>query len=108
MEKRILLLMLVAASLLSACKGKSGSDYEFINNHTGRSSEDSATLDTSRVVKLVKTAQMNFKVKSVGQASERISDLTRQSGGTIMHRKVQFAAGQTRNVHLSNHAYCCL
>ncbi len=73
MKTRMLLTMLVAVGLLAACKGKSGSDYEFINNHKNSySAADSvATADTSKIdTKLVKTAGINLKVKNVQQASE--------------------------------------
>jgi hypothetical protein len=104
MKTKMLLLLLVAVALLAACKGKSSSsDYEFINNHKSASADSATMADTSKIAtKLVKTAEINFKVKNVQQVSENISALTKQYGGMIMHHKVQSSAGQTRDVHISN------
>jgi hypothetical protein len=105
MKTKMLLVLLVVAALLAACKGKSSGDYEFINNKKSLSSAaDSASIaDTSKVVsKLVKTAEINFKVKNVQQTSENIAALTKQYSGMVMHHKVQSSAGQSRDVHISN------
>ena len=99
-----MLILLAAIALLSACKGKSSDDYEFINNKKSISSADTVAIaDSSRVVtKLVKTTEINFKVKNVQSTSEGIAALTKDYGGMVMHNKVQSSAGQSRDVHLSN------
>jgi len=105
MKTKLLLMLLVAVTLLAACKGKGSGDYEFISNKKGLSSaaDSAAIADTSKVVsKLVKTAEINFKVKNVQQTSESIAALTKQYGGMVMHHKVQSSADQSRDVHISN------
>jgi hypothetical protein len=105
MKTKMVLAMLMVAALLAACKGKSGSGgYEFVNNSKSSSSNaDSTKTDSIRSTpKLVKTAEMNFKVKNVQQVSENVSALTKLYGGMVMHHKVQSTAGQSRDVHISN------
>ena len=106
MKTRMSLIVLAAVALLASCKGKSSADYEFINNKKGYSSsaaDSSAKSDSTQVTpKLVKTAEMNFKVKNVQRVSEDIAALTKLDGGMVMHHRVQSTAGQTRDVHISN------
>ena len=105
MKAKMLLIVLAAVALLAACKGKSGGDYEFINNHKSSSSAaDSATaVDTSKMTtRLVKTAEINFKVKNVQQTSENVAALTKFYGGMVMHHRIRSSAGQSRDVHISN------
>jgi hypothetical protein len=104
MKTKILLIILAGVMLFAACKGKS-SGYEFVNNKS-KSSETADTAgiaDTNKIVqKLVKTAEINFKVKDVRQTGENISVLTTQYGGMVMHHQVQSSAGSTKDVHISN------
>jgi len=105
MRTRMLIIIVAAIALLAACKGKSGGDYEFINNYKSSSSAaDSATAaDTSKMTtRLVKTAEINFKVKNVQQTSENVAALTEFYGGMVMHHRIQSSAGQSRDVHMSN------
>lgn len=105
MKTRILLVVVTAIALFTACKGKSSKgEYEFINNHkSSLSGADSAEADTAKLItKLVKTAQINFKVKNVLQTSEDIAALTKVYGGIVMHHKTQSSAIQSRDVHISN------
>ncbi|MDB5136189.1 MAG: hypothetical protein JWP37_2792 [Mucilaginibacter sp.] len=102
MKTKMLLVMLAAIALMAACKGKSGKgEYEVINN--GSTADSVKVMDSnSNAPKLVKTAEMNFKVKDVQQVSERIATLTKQNGGMIMHHQMQSAVGLGRDVHISN------
>lgn len=105
MKTRVLLVVVAAIALFAACKGKSSrGEYEFVNNHkSSLSGADSAEADTAKLAaKLVKTAQINFKVKNVQQASEDIAALTKSYGGMVMHHKTQSSAMQSRDVHISN------
>jgi hypothetical protein len=105
MKTRILIVVAAVLGTLAACKSKSGS-YEFVNNSKGMSaaSDSASTADSAKVpaVKLVKTAEINFKVKDVRKAGEDIATLTAQYGGMVMHHQVQSTAGSTRDVHISN------
>jgi hypothetical protein len=94
MKTRILLIMLSAIALLAACKGKNYS-----------SSADSAMVGTDAELnksKLVKTADVSFKVKNVRQTGEAIANLTTQYNGMVMHHQMQSTVKQSDNVHLSN------
>lgn len=105
MKTRMLLLFIAATALLAACKGKSSSGYEFINNKKSSSAaaDSVAAIDTSKITpKLIKTAEINFKVKNVQQVSENIATLTKQYGGMVIRHKIQSSAGQSRDVHISN------
>jgi len=102
--KTKILILLVAVALLAACKNKSG-EYESLSRESKSAAADSIGIaDTIKTVatKLVKTAEINFKVKNVQLASEGIAALTKDYGGMVMHHKVQSSAGQSRDVHLSN------
>ncbi|HVV53879.1 MAG TPA: DUF4349 domain-containing protein [Mucilaginibacter sp.] len=104
MKKTIIIMFVAAIALLAACKGKSG-DYELADLKQSNSATDSAkSADTYENVtpKLVKTAQINFKVKNVRQASENIASLTTGYGGMVIHQLLQSAPGETRNVHISS------
>jgi len=105
MKTRVLIVVVAAIALFAACKGKSSrGEYEFINNHKSSLSEaDSAQVDTTKLAtKLVKTAQINFKVKNVQQSSEDIAALTKAYGGMVTHHKTKSSAMQSRDVHISN------
>jgi hypothetical protein len=88
MKTKILVPLLAGLVLLGACKGKHGSE-EFVNNSSSNADTlkvaDSATLATP---KLVKTANMRFKVKNVQQTSEHITALTTSYHGLVLHHQV--------------------
>ncbi|SDE42945.1 protein of unknown function [Mucilaginibacter pineti] len=92
MKIKILPALAVGVLLLGACRGSSGK-YEAINNSSSADSAsvDSRAADTSTAVqtKLVKTADMRFKVKDVRQTSENISTLTAKYNGMVMHHQMQ-------------------
>jgi hypothetical protein len=105
MKAKFLIPIAAGLILLAACKGKSSKDYEFIqNNKASSSAADSTAADTSRRVaeKLVKTAEINLKVRNVQKTEEDIAVLTSQYKGMVMHHQVQSTAGQTRDVHMGN------
>jgi len=97
MKSKILIPLLAGVVLLGACKGKHGSE-EFVNNTSSSSADsvkesESATLT---VPKLVKTADMRFKVKNVQQTSEHITALTTNYHGLVMHN--QLGSSELRSV----------
>jgi hypothetical protein len=105
MKTKLLIMLTAACVVLAACKGKSGS-YEFVNNSKAMSSAADSALATDSakvpVTKLIKTAEINFKVKAVRKVGEDIAALTTQYGGMVMHHHVQSTAASTRDVHISN------
>ncbi len=106
MKTKFLIPIAAGLILLAACKGKSSKEYEFVHNsRTSSSAADSAasTADTTKVAqKLVKTAEISFKVKNVQKTEEDVAALTTQYKGMVMHHQVQSTTSQTRDVHMSN------
>jgi predicted small lipoprotein YifL len=103
MKTRILLFITLAAVvLLAACKGKSG-PYEFVNNSKSANADSATGVDTTpSTPKLVKTAEMHFKVRNVQRAKDSIISLTKLYGGMVMHHQVQSSAEQSKDLHISN------
>jgi Domain of unknown function (DUF4349) len=91
--KTKILILLAAVALLAACKGKSS-----------KSQADSAMAADVALAKtkLVKTADVNFKVKNVLKTGEAIATLTDQYKGMVMHHQMQSAVKGSENVHLTN------
>jgi uncharacterized cupredoxin-like copper-binding protein len=102
MKRKILMIMLAAVALLAACKGKH-SPYEIVNNNKSSNADSAKIADTIPTApKLVKTAEMNFKVKNVQQVSGDIAALTKQYGGMVMHHQIQSSADQSRDLRISS------
>ena len=101
MKTKILMLPLAAVLLLGACKG-SGSHYEAINNSSAADSVASATADSSASPKLVKTADMRFKVKNVQQTAEKITTLTANNKGMVMHHQMESTVRDSRDFRISD------
>ncbi|MDB4922337.1 DUF4349 domain-containing protein [Mucilaginibacter sp.] len=88
MKSKTLIPLLAGLVLLGACKGKHGSE-EFVNNSS--SNADTLKVADSAILappKLVKTADMRFKVKNVQQTSEHITALTTSYHGLVLHHQV--------------------
>lgn len=98
------LILAAVVTLFAACKGKSSKDYEFINNRSAAMADTVAGADSTKMPaeKLVKTADINIKVKDVRLAGEEIASLTKAYGGMVMHHQVQSTAGPARDVHISS------
>lgn len=101
MKTKILMLPLAAVLLLGACKG-SGSGYEAINNSSAADSAAVTTADSSTSPKLVKTADMHFKVKNVQQTSEKIAALTVKNNGMVMHHQMESRIGDSKDFRISD------
>lgn len=97
--------MLTAIALLAACKGKMHSDYEAINNEAKSATADSTSLDANMTVlqpKLVKSADLRFKVRSVQQTGDSISALTATYGGMVMHHQMASTVQNSQDIHMSD------
>lgn len=100
MKTKILMLLLAAVLLLGACKG-SGSHYEAINN-SATDTVASATMDSTASPKLVKTADMRFKVKNVQQTAEKITALTVKNSGMVMHHQMESAVRDSKDFRITD------
>lgn len=95
------MIMLAAVALLTACKEKSSSDE--LTRREASNADSAKIADTiTTAPKLVKTAEMNFKVKNVQQVGEAVIALTKQYGGMVMHHQFQSSDGLTKDIHKSN------
>jgi Domain of unknown function (DUF4349) len=105
MKTKIFTALTAGVLLLGACRGSGGSKYEAINNS---SSADSASLlsqqiaDTSVQPKLVKSADMRFKVKNVQQTAEKITALTVKNNGMVMHHQMESSAQGSQDYRISD------
>jgi len=93
MKTRGLLVVVAAIALFVACKGKRTSSLA-----------DSAGIANSELHKseLVKTIDINFKVKNVRQTGEAIALLVDKYDGMVMHHDMQSTTKQGERVHLNN------
>ena len=93
------LIPLAGLAFLCACHGKSGS-YEVVSN--GSSADSVSKADTVSAPKLVKTAGIRFKVKSVQQTAEHITALTTGINGMVIHHQMGSTAERSEDVRISN------
>jgi hypothetical protein len=102
MKTRSLVMMLTGIVLLGACKSKSG--YE--SSETADSAHISLAkiADTTVAPKLVKTADIRFKVKNVQQTGENISALATKYNGMVMHHNMVSTDEQTHDVRISDYS----
>lgn len=103
MKSRIFI-AIAGIALLAACKGRNGG-YEVVNNS---SSADSAGVSTATDTvadakpKLVKTADMRFKVKNVQQTGDSISHITAKLNGMVVHHQMGSYVERSEDIRLSN------
>jgi len=99
MKPKMKLALVAGVVLLGAsCKQKS---YETDKLNSYADSTTTSSVDTV-AQKLVKTADIRFKVKNVSQASEDISALVSKDSGVVIHHKVSVSIEQTHDVPLNN------
>jgi hypothetical protein len=101
MRSKIIPVVLAGVVLLGACKNKT---YEADQNRsvTADSTNVATMADSVVKPKLVKTADIRFKVKNVQQTSENISALVNQCKGMVMHREISSNTYQSRDFRLGN------
>jgi Domain of unknown function (DUF4349) len=97
MKTKFLIPLIAGLGLLCACKGKSKS--EVVNNN---GNADSIKTDTSSQPKLVKTADMRFKVKNVQKTSEKITALTDSLNGMVIHHHMESVAEKSLDIRVSD------
>jgi len=98
MKTKILIPLLAGVALLCACKGKGG--YEVINNSS--SADTVSRADSATGPKLVKIADMHFKVKNVQQTSEHIASLVTGYNGMVIHHKMGSTPERSQDIRISN------
>ena len=98
MKAKITIMLLAGLALFAACKGKRGSE-EFASS-ADTTQAINKTINTLEP-KLVKTADMRFKVKDVQQTSEKITALTTAYQGMVMHHQVESSDMQSVDIRKS-------
>ena len=100
MKNRILITLLCGAVMAASCK-KAG-NYKALNASSSDSALVAADSVSPQQAKLVKTADMHFKVKNVEQTSENITGLTTKYNGMVMHHDMTASDEQTSDTRLNN------
>jgi len=98
MKTRIFI-AIAGIALFAACKGNSNYDSQ-------ASGADTVSLATNKPLsakpKLVKTADMNFKVKNVQQTGDSIAMLTNRYNGLVMRHQMASEVENAENIRISN------
>jgi len=102
MKTSNLIALLCVAVTLNSCLSKNASDYKALNSSSSDSSLVAADTTAIKQPKLIKTADIRFKVKNVQQTGENISALTTQYNGMVMHHDMTSSEQQSNDVHISN------
>jgi hypothetical protein len=101
MKMSTLIVLLAVLCLLGACKNSSNGNYDNESAKELTNSTDTA-LAVTEGAKLVKTAEMRFKVKDVQKSSEIITQLTRNYKGIVTHHQMEATPVNDRDITLSN------
>lgn len=99
MKRKISMMLIAGTVLLAACKNRG--KYEADSSAADSAKTDSVAGLTSGS-KLVKTAGMGFKVKSVQQTTERVALLTANYKGMVTHHCITSVPGNTHDVKVSD------
>ncbi len=108
MKKRMLSALVISIALFSACSGNRSNESAYKNLTADSASvSDQKALsnetDTANVnPKLVKTAEMQFKVKDALKAGETITGLVNQHGGMVMNHHLETTVNDTRTLALND------
>lgn len=100
MKINFLIPLMAGLGLLCACKGKNAaSSADTVSQSTNYSKNKSPKSDTLELgTKLVKTADIHFKVKNVEQTSERIATLTTNLNGIVTHQVINSTSGSSQDI----------
>jgi len=105
MKTKIIIAALAGMALLAACKGKMRTDYEVVSadkralaDSTSAMEDSTATVET----KLVKSADIRFKVKNVQQTGDTIAMLTGKYGGMVMHHQMAANIENSQDIRISD------
>jgi hypothetical protein len=99
MKTKILMALLAGSALLAACKGSG--HYEVANTSSSADSASITQADTGAAPKLVKTAEIKFKVKNVVKTAEDISVLITKYNGMVTHHQMLSTVERTNDVRLN-------
>jgi len=100
MKTSNLIVLLCGAAMIASCKNSS--DYKALNASSSDTALIAADSISPKQAKLVKTADMHFKVKNVQQTGENIAALTAKFNGMVVHDDMTSAPDQTHDITLNN------
>jgi len=100
MKNSILIILLCGAVMAASCKNSG--NYKALNASSSDTALVAADSVSAKQPKLVKTADMRFKVKNVEQTSESIAKLTTRYNGMVMHHDMNAETVQTSDTRLGN------
>src|SRR5580765_509147 len=92
MKTGVLLVVVAVIASLTACK----------RSNSSLSKEMSEADSVLHKSELVKTVDINFKVKNVRQTGEAIALLVDRYDGMVMHHQMQSATTKSDRIHLNN------
>lgn len=99
--KTKIFIAIMAVALFAACKGRDGG-YEVVNNGNSSADTASTSADTIATTKLVKTADMSFKVKNVQQTGDSISRVIAKLNGMVVHHQMASSVERSEDIRLSS------
>ncbi|GAB3919777.1 DUF4349 domain-containing protein [Mucilaginibacter myungsuensis] len=103
MKTRVVVALLAGTALFAACSG--AGNYE-VNNASASTADsiDAVAADSISIPenKLVRTAELRFKVKDVVKSGKDISALTAGYGGMVTHHQMNSDTEGTKDTRLSN------
>jgi TolA-binding protein len=98
MKTKLFLALLAGVLLLGAC-GRSAK-YEPLREDKASAADTTSVVTAS--TKLVKTADIRFKVKDVQQTGDAIAALTAKINGMVMHHQMQANIERSEDIRISN------
>ncbi|SEO47183.1 protein of unknown function [Mucilaginibacter gossypiicola] len=105
MKAKLFLALLAGVLLLGAC-GRSSKYEPLREDRTSAADTAAVSADSTKVeitpTKLVKTADMRFKVKNVQQTGDAIAALTARDGGMVIHHQMQADVERSEDIRVSN------
>ncbi|WP_114941679.1 DUF4349 domain-containing protein [Mucilaginibacter endophyticus] len=105
MKTKLFLALLAGVLLLGAC-GRSSKYEPLRENRASAADTVAVSADSTKVeitpTKLVKTADMRFKVKNVQQTGDAIAALTTRDGGMVMHHQMQAEVEKAEDIRVTN------
>jgi hypothetical protein len=101
MKASNLMALLCIAVAIASCKQRSAG-YNALNNQSSDTALVASDSTAPKQPKLIKTADIRFKVKNVQQTGENISALTTKYNGMVVHHDMTSAAEQTNDVRISD------
>lgn len=100
MKIKILFALLCAAVMLYSCSNNG--DYRALDNTSSDTALVSADSVNSANQKLIKTADLNFKVKNVRKVGEEVTGLTQHYRGMVMNHHLRSEVERLKEVELDD------